>query len=76
MKSGDELILDPVKGDLEAGQFIEIKLSLISSYLPSVYEGEVECVIFWDQNDGKTSEKETLFLRIKKRSILTVTKKH
>ena len=66
MKSGDELNLDPVKGELEPGQFIEIKLSLIASYVPSVYEGEVECVIFWDQNDGKSAEKETLFLRIKK----------
>ena len=57
---------------MDPGQFIEIKLSLSAHYIPSVYEGEVECVIFWDPNEGKNPEKETLFLRIKKKSILTV----
>lgn len=46
----------------------------MAGFIPSVYEGEVECIIFWDQNDGKTNEKETLFLRIKKKSLLTVNK--
>jgi hypothetical protein len=51
--SGDELNLEPIGGDLEPGQFIEIKLSLVCSIFPSVYEGEIECVILWDREEKK-----------------------
>jgi hypothetical protein len=45
--SGDELELDPVSGEIGPKSFYEIKLSLTSSIVPSVYEGEIECEILW-----------------------------
>ena len=35
-------------GHLEPKKFIELKLTLITSTQPSVYEGEIECSITWD----------------------------
>lgn len=82
----DDLLLDPMNGIVEPEQFIEIKLSLISKTVPAVYEGEIECKIQWEavkNNDASNEssvqnvfeqkqllEKETLFLRIKKKSKL------
>lgn len=42
---GDELTLEPLNGDLNPKEFVEIKLSLITNILPSNYEGEIECKI-------------------------------
>jgi len=79
---GDEFIIEPLNGNLECGSFIELKLTLIPAKEPSVYQGEIECVITWDKEENKISqsatsgtgtlEKETLFLRVKKTSSLDV----
>ena len=47
---GDELTIEPISGELEAKQFVEIKLTLISNVLPSNYEGEIECKISWNSS--------------------------
>ncbi|KAL4426641.1 hypothetical protein ABPG74_018719 [Tetrahymena malaccensis] len=82
---GDECTIEPMNGTLEPNSFIELKVTLVSSYEPSVYEGELECTIQWDGGDQKNKtvsqqsqnsnsgfEKETLFLRVKKTSVLDV----
>lgn len=46
--SGDECTIEPISGILEPKSFIELKLALICSYDPSVYEGELECTISWE----------------------------
>jgi hypothetical protein len=81
---GDELLIEPINGELEPGSFTELKLTLTASRAPSVYEGEIECQIQWEskgatnistqhnQSMGTIVDKETLFLRIKKRSNLNV----
>lgn len=38
---GDEFIIEPLTGNLEPDQFIELKLSLTACPTPSVYEGEI-----------------------------------
>jgi hypothetical protein len=43
------------------GGFSSIKLTLVADYIPSIYEGELECEVDW----GRV--KESIFLRIRKR---------
>lgn len=87
---GDEFLIEPINGEIEPGQFVELKLTLTAASTPSVYEGECECTIIWENKAGDqdekqvnttqmsqasqqvTVDKETLFLRIKKRSNLNV----
>jgi hypothetical protein len=61
-----------MQGSILPKQFIEIKLTLISNILPSIYEGEIECKINWveQSNSERELQDETLFLRIKKKSQL------
>ncbi len=82
----DQFQVEPISGKVEPKQFIEIKLTLQADLVPSVYEGEIECMIQWEAanlNDltGDSAvqnvfeqkhllEKETLSLRIKKKSNL------
>lgn len=46
--SGDEFLIEPIQGELEPGSFIELKLTLTAASTPSVYEGECECTIVWE----------------------------
>ncbi|EGR30774.1 hypothetical protein IMG5_123900 [Ichthyophthirius multifiliis] len=82
----DMFIIDPPQGQLQPEEFIELKLTLEASIQPSIYEGEIECTIYWgnynlNNNQFKSSlvsqnigniEKETLFFRIKKESKLDI----
>lgn len=65
---GDTLILDPVNGEVPPNGFMAIKLTLIPDYIPSIYEGELECEVDW-----KEAGKESIFLRIRKRAEINVT---
>lgn len=47
-ESGDEFLIEPILGELEPGSFIELKLTLTAASTPSVYEGECECTIVWE----------------------------
>ncbi|CAD8141208.1 unnamed protein product [Paramecium octaurelia] len=82
---GDEFLIEPIQGELEPQSFIELKLTLTAASTPSVYEGECECTISWENKNQQvntsqisqnsqaiTVDKETLFLRIKKKSSLNV----
>lgn len=79
---GDDLVLDPVSGTVSPGSQLPIKLTLSSNRIPTVYEGELECMITWE-NTSKTTGKnnsrkalegkdsgfsECIFLRIRKES--------
>jgi hypothetical protein len=48
----DSMTINPSQGELNAGEFIEIKVTLTSNYYPSFYEGEIECLITWSGGDG------------------------
>jgi hypothetical protein len=63
---GDELIIDPIAGEIPPGGFSSIKLSLIADFRPSIYEGEIECEVDWGRS------KESIFLRLKKRVDINV----
>ena len=80
----DDLILDPLSGTVSPGSQLPIKLTLNSNRIPTIYEGELECVITWESsnktaqkanprksNDGKEPNiNESIFLRIKKESFI------
>ena len=79
---GDDLILDPVVGTVIPGSQLPIKLTLNSNRIPTIYEGELECMITWENInknlvknnsrkgfDGKEPNlTESIFLRIRKES--------
>lgn len=44
---GDEFLIEPSAGEIAAGNFIELKITMTSARTPSVYEGEIECNIVW-----------------------------
>ncbi len=44
----DNFKVEPLSGTVEPKQFIEIKLTLSADIVPSVYEGEIECMIQWE----------------------------
>jgi len=44
-------MIEPMNGSIEPNSFIELKITLISSFEPSVYEGELECMIIWDSGN-------------------------
>jgi hypothetical protein len=44
---GDEFLIEPSSGQIAAGNFIELKITLTAAKTPSVYEGEIECSIVW-----------------------------
>jgi hypothetical protein len=48
-------------GQLNPHDFIELKLTLIAANQPSVYEGEIECTITWD-NKGRIINYMILFV--------------
>jgi len=48
----DSMSINPSYGDINAGEFMEIKITLTSNYYPSFYEGEIECMITWTGFDG------------------------
>jgi len=48
----DALKITPSCGDLEAGEFVEIKFRLTSKYIPSIYEGELTCSVYWLGSDS------------------------
>ena len=82
---GDKFVIEPAQGTLQPGKFIELKITLTTNSYLSCYEGEVPCHITWASNKYATEDndltqndvmmsakKESLFLRIKKRSELDV----
>ena len=62
MKTGlifeDELVLEPISGELKPETFITIKMTLNSSSKLSSYDGEIECKIEWinSENSQKNNE--------------------
>jgi len=44
----DNFKVEPLNGTVEPKEFIEIKLTLSADIVPSVYEGEIECMIQWE----------------------------
>lgn len=77
---GDDLVLDPLSGTVSPGSQLPIKLTLTSNRIPTIYEGELECMVTWESTskaagksnsrkvlDGKeSSQTESIFLRIRK----------
>ena len=67
-------MIEPSSGEILPGEFLELKITLTADTIPSCYEGEIECNVTWGAKDAgdqtstnnQESEKETLFLRIKK----------
>ena len=51
VSSADKLDLDPQQGELIPNDFVEIKLTLTSSVVPSVYGGEIKCHILRDKRE-------------------------
>lgn len=49
------MIIDPPKGEVEPETFVQLKITLIPSIMPSFFEGEIEFSISWlDQgSEGK-----------------------
>ena len=81
---GDDLVLDPAIGTVAPGDQKPIKLTLNSNRIPTIYEGELECMITWE-NQSKAQAKnnprkpqdtkepafsESIFLRIRKESFV------
>lgn len=60
--SSDTLELDPEQGELIPMDFVEIKLTLTSSVVPSVYAGEIKCHILRDKRDYDEEELSKIFL--------------
>jgi len=80
MKTGlifeDELVLEPISGELKPETFITIKMTLNSSSKLSSYDGEIECKIEWinsensqKNNEGEKNNIESLFLGIAKKPL-------
>mmetsp|Transcript_13555 Transcript_13555/g.2141 ORF Transcript_13555/g.2141 Transcript_13555/m.2141 type:complete len:93 (+) Transcript_13555:379-657(+) len=46
--------MDPIGGSIPPNSFMPIKLILTSMRLPGVYEGELECVVEWENRNKKT----------------------
>ena len=81
---GDELIIDPFTDIVRPGSQVPIKFCLRADRIPTIYEGELECVIEWEgvmRSSGKiaSSKKsfentsnlvESIFLRVSKTSEL------
>ena len=81
---GDDLVLDPAEGPVPPGSQKPIKLTLNANRIPTTYEGELECMISWE-NPSKSQVKsnsrkpqdtkepafsESIFLRIRKESFV------
>lgn len=82
---GDKFTIEPYQGTLEPNKFVELKITLSAASSPSFYEGEIPCHITWASNRYSTednditqkdvlmtSQKESLFLRIRKAPSLNV----
>ena len=81
-KSGDNLKLEPMSGELKPNSHLNIKMTLSPSKYPTYFEGEIQCSIDWENNgvDHKEETKsvhtntnvpecsEYLFLRLRKRT--------
>jgi len=57
VNSEDTLIIDPPKGELEPETFVQLKVTLIPSLMPSFYEGEIEFSITWFNQDPISGKK-------------------
>lgn len=81
---GDNLLLEPMSGELKPNCHFNIKMTLTPGSEPTHFEGEVGCSIDWESDiDGAgdhismhasthvPESSEHLFLRIKKRSKIT-----
>lgn len=84
----DVLVEDPASGEVQPNSYVPIKLILTAHRLPTIYEGELECVVEWDaqsKNNKSVSKaklvldsrdtltsKESIFLRIRKQSKVEV----
>lgn len=55
---GDDILMDPIGGSIPCNSFMPIKLILTSMRLPGVYEGELECVVEWENRNKKTRTSE------------------
>jgi len=78
---GDNLRLEPLKGELKPGSHCNIKMTLVPSRFPTHFEGEIQCSIDWERDSNDKMETrsvqtttalpecaEYLFIRLKKRS--------
>jgi len=78
---GDNLKLEPMSGELEPNSHQNIKMTLVPARFPTHFEGEIQCLIEWEQGDNDGAElksmhtttninenQEYLFLRLKKRT--------
>lgn len=55
----DNFKVEPLHGTVEPKEFIEIKLTLSADIVPSVYEGEIECMIQWEAVPQQHSNNDT-----------------
>lgn len=81
---GDDIVLEPLSGTVSPGSQMPIKLTLNSSRIPATYEGELECVVSWENTSkatGKNNSRkvldskdsvitESIFLRIRKECFI------
>jgi hypothetical protein len=71
----DELQIEPMKGKIEANKHTIIKLKLIPKNVLSNFEGELDIKIIWqplEQRPLRESDKDSLFIRIIKKSNIRV----
>ena len=70
----DEINVVPISGEIEPNSHRNVKMTLTAGRIPSYFEGEIQCMIDWEDGGGERSvqthslEGEYLFLRLKKRS--------
>lgn len=60
---GDELILDPISGTLGPNSQVPVKLTLNPNRIPTIYEGELECAIEWEntmRQSGRIASRKSL----------------
>lgn len=53
---GDSFEIDPKTSYLNPRDWCELKLTLTAQQTPSVYEGEIECIITWESRDEEREE--------------------
>ncbi len=71
----DDLQIEPLKGRIEANKHQIIKVRLTPKNTLSNYDGELEIKVTWQSSEQKMNrelERDSLFIRLIKRSLIRV----
>ena len=66
----DELAIEPPKGKIEPNKHMIVKLKMIPKNYLSSYEGELEIKVTWSSTGNRDTDKDSLFVRIIKNSLI------